>query len=282
MKPVIIDHLVIGSGRPKICVPIVAHTPEELKAQADEIASLPADLAEWRVDFFDECQSREAVRQAARTLKNILQMPLLFTFRTANEGGEREIAAADYRDLLLFAASLDEISLVDVEVFFGHEECERETVADIVRGVHEAGKYVLASNHDFQKTPPSEELKKRLLYMEETGADIAKIAVMPQTKSDVFRLMEVTAAVQEQIPENIFSPASDTICEDANSGKQVHSSVDIPVVTMSMGSLGVLSRVAGEFTGSAITFGAAGQTSAPGQVEVRKLSEMMERLHEIY
>lgn len=256
MKQVRINNLVIGSGRPKICVPVVAHDFEELKSQAEDIALLPADLVEWRVDFFDAWREPEAVRQAAHTLKGCLQVPLLFTFRTAGEGGACAISAEDYRNLLLFAASLDEISLIDVEVFF-----ERGTVADIMRGVHDAGKFVLASHHDFQKTPASEELKSRLLYMEETGADIAKVAVMPQCKSDVFRLMEVTAEVQEP--------------------KGMHNCVNIPVVTMSMSDLGVLSRVAGEFTGSAITFGAAGQASAPGQVDARRLSEILKLLHSL-
>lgn len=51
-----------------------------------------------------------------------------------------------------------------------------------------------------------------------------------------------------------------------------------PVVTMSMGARGVISRLSGGLTGSAITFGAAAEASAPGQLPAGKLREILEFL----
>lgn len=54
----------------------------------------------------------------------------------------------------------------------------------------------------------------------------------------------------------------------ADSGKK-------PVITMAMGQLGCASRILGELSGSCITFGTAGQSSAPGQMEVGQLKEIL-------
>ena len=54
---------------------------------------------------------------------------------------------------------------------------------------------------------------------------------------------------------------------------------DRPIITMSMAKDGVISRFCGEVFGSALTFGAAGQTSAPGQIEVEKLRGVLEIFH---
>jgi len=55
---------------------------------------------------------------------------------------------------------------------------------------------------------------------------------------------------------------------------------DRPIVTMSMGPLGVISRMSGEIFGSSMTFGAVGQVSAPGQIPVEQLATALDILHQ--
>lgn len=141
------------------------------------------------------------------------------------------------------------VDLVDAELFTGDEE-----VRQIVKTAHQCGVKVIASNHDFHKTPDKEELLKRLCKMQELGADIPKIAVMPQNKKDVLTLL---AATEEMT--SVYA--------------------DRPVITMSMAGTGVLSRLCGEVFGSALTFGAAGKASAPGQMAVEDLKTALELLH---
>ena len=124
----------------------------------------------------------------------------------------------------------------------------------MVNVAREYGVKVVMSNHDFQKTPPQEEIVARLLKMERVGADISKIAVMPNNKKDVLTLLAAT----EEMATNY---------------------ADRPIVTMSMSGTGVLSRLCGEVFGSAITFGAAGKASAPGQLEVGDLKAALELIH---
>ena len=124
----------------------------------------------------------------------------------------------------------------------------------VIKTAHECGVKVIASNHDFRKTPPKAELISRMRKMQELGADISKIAVMPQSTEDVLTLLSATEEMRR--------------CY-----------ADRPVITMSMAATGVISRVCGEVFGSALTFGAVGKASAPGQMGAGELKEMLTTLH---
>ena len=111
------------------------------------------------------------------------------------------------------------------------------------------------SSHDFRKTPSRETILGRLRKMQELGADIPKIAVMPQIKNDVLALLAATVEMSEQYAR-------------------------VPIITMSMAGTGVVSRLAGETFGSAVTYGSAGKLSAPGQVAVEELSRILNLIHD--
>ena len=99
-----------------------------------------------------------------------------------------------------------------------------------------------------------QKLLARLQKMEALGADIPKIAVMPQSSKDVLTLLTVTESWRE-------------------TGKT-------PVITMSMAGKGLISRLCGEIFGSAVTFGAAGKSSAPGQIDAEELRRILEIIHQ--
>lgn len=250
MNPVIVRNVKIGEGIPKICVPIVGKTMEEIINEAKEILALSADLVEWRADWFENVFDFEQVKSVLNSLREILgEKPILFTFRTANEGGERAIEDITYIALNKAAVESGKVDLLDVELFVG------ETVIEEVLNIaHQNHVKVIASNHDFEKTPSKEEIVLRLQKMQEVGADILKIAVMPKSSKDVITLLTATEEMR------------------ANYAKQ-------PIVTMSMSGKGAVSRIAGETFGSAITFGSAKKASAPGQIPVEDLRKVLEILH---
>lgn len=249
MNPVIVRNVKIGEGIPKICVPIVGRTRNEIIDEAKEILALPADLVEWRADWFEDVFDFEQVKSVLNSLREILgKKPVLFTFRTAKEGGERAIEDITYIALNKVAAESGKVDLLDVELFAG------DTVVDEVLNIaHQNHVKVIASNHDFEKTPSKEEMISRLQKMEEMGADILKIAVMPKSSKDVLTLLSTT--------------------------EEMHELTEKPVVTMSMSDIGGVSRVSGELFGSAITFGTAGKASAPGQIPAEELRNVLEILH---
>ncbi len=246
MNTVKVKNLVIGEGIPKICVPIVAETREEILTVAKAIVKTKADIVEWRVDWYNDVCDIEKVIEITKELSEILvNIPLIFTIRTSNEGGECNIKTEDYISLLSQITVGGHVDLVDIEVLRGEN-----LVKDFVKFAHANDVKVIGSNHDFEKTPTSKELVTKLRNIQGLGVDISKIAVMPKCKLDVLALLEATVIMLEKY-------------------------ADRPIITMSMGDLGVITRVTGEIFGSALTFGAIGKISAPGQVGVEKLYEAL-------
>ena len=250
IQPIRIRDVEIGSGVPKIIVPIVGKTSEAILAKAAEIARMPIHMVEWRVDFYED------VFDVAKTLATLAQLRsalgallLLFTFRTQKEGGEKAISMEQYTALNLAVAASGNVDFIDVEIFSGDAVVKKN-----IEGIHAAGVRVVGSNHDFFATPQKEEIVSRLRKMQEMGADIPKIAVMPQSTADVLTLLAATAEMHETY-------------------------ADRPIITMSMSAKGVISRLSCEAFGSAMTFGAAGQASAPGQIPVAQLKQVLDILH---
>lgn len=250
MNPVQVKNVKIGEGIPKICVPVTGVTEQEIMEEARAAVCTPADIIEWRADWFEEVLDLRRVKEVLAALRGILQeLPLLFTFRTMKEGGEREVGEKYYKELNKAVIASGYADLVDVELFAGDM-----VVKELVSKAHERGVKVVISNHDFEKTPGKEELVERIRRMQKLGADLPKIAVMPQCKKDVLVLLEAT--------------------EEMN-----RCYADTPVITMSMSGEGVISRICGEVFGSAVTFGSAGKASAPGQMKVEELETVLTLLH---
>ena len=97
MNPVIVRKIKIGEGIPKICVPIVGRTRKEIIEESRTLEDIPKDIVEWRVDFYEKSFDLEKVLEVLDELREILKdVPLLFTFRTAKEGGNQTISADEY------------------------------------------------------------------------------------------------------------------------------------------------------------------------------------------
>ena len=251
MKSVNIRGTILGEGRPKICVPIVGRTAEEILAAGASIAQLRgdgADCCEWRIDWFEQVFDDAALAGTGRRLAETLEgLPLLCTFRTKGEGGERDCSPEAYAALVSRLCGMGFADLVDIELFTGDELVAQMRTAAAANGV-----YTVFSNHDFQKTPAREELVARLARMEALGADICKLAVMPNCPEDVLSLLSATV--------------------------ERRALTERPLITMSMGPQGTVSRLCGELTGSCLSFGSLGKSSAPGQVPAKKLAEILELL----
>ena len=200
----------MGEGTPKICIPIVAETVEEIRKKAEEISLLPAEVVEWRADFYEDIFVEGKLEEILSMLRVILKnQALLYTFRSADEGGHRMVEKETYYQLNERAAGSGLVDLIDVEAFM-----DEDSTAAHMRKLQELGVHTIASNHD------------------------------------VLNLLQVTLTAYETL--------------------------EIPVITMSMGKQGVVSRISGPLTGSALTFATAGEASAPGQIPVEKMREILD------
>ncbi|MFW1922519.1 type I 3-dehydroquinate dehydratase [Acinetobacter geminorum] len=230
----------------KTIVPITAKTKEQALAQAQVIANTAdADLAEFRIDLLSFASDTKQVIALGHELKKVLgNKPLIATIRTKNEGGQLEISDVDYGKTYQAYLKNPFMDWLDVEMFR-----DQKVVSEIVQKAHQKKVLVVMSNHDFQKTPSQDEIEKRLLKQDQMGADVLKIAVMPKSKQDVFTLMNATLKVSQQTTK--------------------------PLLTMSMGQLGTISRVATANMGGSYSFGMIGEASAPGQIDVTKLKQIL-------
>lgn len=247
-----VKDVLIGEGIPKICVSLTSATAEGILSEVQGLKGYPVDIVEWRADGYEDVMDEEKVRGVLRSLQQVLEgRPLLFTLRSEGEGGALSVRPEVYAGLCVSAIQSGFVDLIDVEAFI-----EDKVVREIIAEAKKSGVTVIASYHDFGKTPSKSGMVQRLQKMGETGADILKIAVMPQSKSDVLTLLDATASMKEMHPER-------------------------PLVTMSMGQDGLISRMAGEVFGSAMTFGSIGsRVSAPGQIDVEALDQVMRIIHD--
>lgn len=251
MNTIKIKNVEIGKGIPKICIPLTGKNREEIIEEMEIVKKSNPDLIEWRVDFFEESDNPERVCEMLGTINDSFkQIPVLFTFRTKEEGGEKSIMSEDYVKLLKEVSERRLADIVDVQVFWYGEKSE-----DFIKELKETGAVVLASSHHFEGTPSVREMSDALYTMENRGADIVKLAVMPQSEKDVCALLEATMERKE------------------------HSNK--PMITMSMGQRGMLSRICGELTGSCVTFASGKQASAPGQIKADELKKVLGDIHDI-
>lgn len=245
-KSVSVKNITFREGETLICLPLVGKSIAGLEVETRNLVAAGADIIEWRVDRYAEFANDEHVMEALSSLRQALaQQPLIFTFRSKKEGGEGELTDDAYFALNLRAVNSGMVDVIDIELFN-----DESRIRELVEVAHAAGVKVIISSHDFAQTPAKDEIIHRLRRMQDLGADLPKIAVMPQCAEDVLRLLDATLTMKQQYATR-------------------------PLITMSMGKLGGVSRVMGRLFGSAMTFGTAGEVSAPGQIEIGKLREMM-------
>ena len=248
MKPISIRGKPAAGGRvPLLCAPLVGATREALLEEAAAVRAAAPDIFEWRVDYFREIGDARAVVETAQALRRSLPgLPLLFTRRSAAEGGERvAISEQAVLDAYVAVCDADCVDLVDYEM-----SNEPARIAAVRAASRQRGIGLVCSYHDFQETPPGEALAAHFRRAQELGGDVAKVAVMPKRREDVLTLLAATLRASQ--------------------------SLDIALISMAMGELGALSRVVGFAFGSALTFGVGAGASAPGQMPIGELRASIE------
>lgn len=242
-----VKNKVLGSGKPLICISVMDSEKNEIIAEVKRLIENGAEMIEW-VDAFSGVKSPNAVREVLYEVAPLIKDTIfVFTFRSKEQGGMCSLTSEKVYDLHQVAAESKVVDFIDVEYFYTED-------ADVeVYTLQKMGTKVITSHHDFHETPSSDVLFMLLEQMNHSNADIVKLAMMPNSTEDVLRLLTETNHFHKRYPKQ-------------------------PLITMAMGKLGVISRVAGETFGSCVTFGAGKNASAPGQVEMTKLQQILDAL----
>jgi len=253
MRSVMVRKVSIGEGIPKICVSITEESREGILEKGRKIVESGANLAEWRVDWFNYDSFNDIHRVLGELRMVLEEMPLIFTFRNENEGGKKTLNLSEYMQLLAEVIVSRKADIVDVEAF-KEGLLDTDYMDRLVVFAKEHGVKVLASNHDFGQTPSEETMFSTLRAMTRLKVDFAKIAVMPENMQDVLSLLSAS---------EMFGAWEESI----------------PFIAISMGEIGRVSRYCGEKMGLAITFGALGEESGPGQIQVEELKRLLMEHH---
>ena len=258
-----------GGGDPRLLARLLARAADAVVRALEDADPAEADPVPGAVVGSVPGAAPGAAEEAEG---RVTRPGVLVTLRTRSQGGGLDLDRGGYRAVLgalaegyLEGTGLRRPDAVDVEAYCadlyvpgGRDLEEARADLRLLAGlVHRAGLDVVASCHDLSGTPEEDETMDLLIDMQDDGADVVKLAATPHDAVDVARLLNATACAREIL--------------------------SVPLVTMSMGEQGAVTRVAGGVFGSALTFvlvpGPDGSwtPSAPGQLPI----ESVRAVHEV-
>lgn len=228
-----IGHVDLGRGPG-----IVAVIGTDPILNARKARSMGAHILEVRIDLLG-IKDENKLALLLDELHEQVGLPVIVTNRCKKEGGLWDGSEEARVELLVTA--LTRVDAVDVEL----SAPLRNRVVDAAGSLN---KVLIISSHDFRVTPHVSVMKATLQQAMAEGADIAKLAVTPNSTADTLFLLTVT---QE---------------------------ADFPVSTIAMGKLGSHTRVVAPIYGSVLTYGAVEDALAPGQLRIDELKHFIEIL----
>ena len=213
-------------NRPLICAVIINDQLEKL----DDIRPL-VDLFEVRIDLVGDGWTEVARK---------LDRPWIACNRCPDEGGKWAGKEARRIEELLRAIELG-AAIIDIEL-------RTNNLGNIVKLIKRKAKCLL-SVHDFQATPPLNELKQIVNRQIRAGADICKVVTTATRAEDNLTVLKLVT----EFPQ-------------------------VKMVSFAMGGLGLSSRILSPLVGGDFTYAAVerGGESAPGQITVSELRQLYE------
>ena len=233
----------LNDGIPKICISVVEKNERDIIKYIKEVSKLPIDIIEWRADFFINDSNFNDIVTFSNEIKKSTNKPILFTLRSSKEGGNIEYNNYQYiLDVYNKVIENKCFELIDLELL----TLKSNDIKNLIKLCNLNNIKNIISNHDFTKTPSKKNIISRINKMIKLKCDIAKVAYMPKSKKDVMSLLDAASEIK-----------------------------DFPVIAISMGELGVISRI----FGSVLTFASAKRSSAPGQLEAMKLRYILDSIY---
>jgi 3-dehydroquinate dehydratase-1 len=206
----------------KVCVSLAAEGVSDLVAQAKKAFDLGADFIEARLDFL-------AIEDVIRAAETIDKSNAVFTLRSKSQGGM--FSGTEYQRIKLLR-KLAEMRpmLLDVELQ------TLQTNDNLADYLELASIPTLVSWHDFEKTPPIEELAEVITEMR-IYSNYVKIVTTAKSVDDAIRLL--------------------TLYKNANG---------LYPIIFAMGEAGVMTRILCALYGAPYTYSALEKAVAKGQL----------------
>lgn len=231
-----------GGETPLVCTPLVGRTRERLLREVAGILPKKPDLFEWRVDHFGAIADSAAVLATLHALRaEVGSLPIIFTCRAERVGGHAcGLDEPQVTQLYAAVCASRQVQFVDFEL-----DSDAAQVAQVRASTRTHEVRLILSYHNVSYTPGTDFMVERFLEAERLGADVAMVQVRPRDRGDVLRLLAATA--------------------------EADTKSRIPLISMSIGPLGSVSRLVGGLFGSSLTFAVGDKASAPGQIPIGDL-----------
>ena len=207
-----------------------------------ELSLLPDIVKQNTVDIL-ELRADQLYQQGGEVVTGSLTemkqygLPIIATVREG-EGYNFEHSER----LALFEKLIPEVDAVDIALKAAIRE-------EVIKKAKERKKPVIISEHNLEETPQESELEKIVSEARSCGADIIKIAAQANSPTDIARLM----------------------CFTLQQSKQG------PLVCISLGDIGAVSRIIAPLFGSCLTYGYIEKAVAPGQMSLSSLHTEMSK-----
>lgn len=202
-----------------------------------------ADIIELRIDLLQNRDLKSIIAIILKIKENTKKC-VLATIRSLKEGGKHDFSKSE--KLYIYKNIIPIIDYIDIEL-------NSKYLYSLIPYAKKNKVKVIISYHNFIFTPSINNLNKLVLSFKKTDGDILKIAVMPNTLNDVRKLLEFSV-----------------------------SKKNIKIITIAMGKLGMLSRVFFKVVGSLITFSSLNENTAPGQIKLKRIRELIDEFYSYY
>jgi 3-dehydroquinate dehydratase-1 len=165
--------------------------------------------------------------------------PAIITVRHPAEGGEGDLGDAERS--VLYERYLPVAWAIDIEIR------SLKALAGVIDTAKRGKPLIIASFHDFEKLPETDELMAQIDQGVAAGADIVKLAARLHSQDDLLRLVGILASEKR-----------------------------VPLSVMGMGSLGKASRLLAAKSGSVLNYGFLTKANAPGQCPAEVLKQLLQ------
>lgn len=220
-----------------ICASIPAENPESLRDKINRAFSSGANYVEIRFDFLDLSDMEEALK-IAETFRE----KAIFTLRTSAEGGKFKANINDRIEWLKKLAMAKPM-LLDIEY------STIQSNDDLANYCKTQKIPVLLSWHDFEKTPPKDQLRCMLEKMRVYSNHI-KMVTTAINIVDALRILDL-----------------------------YENAVESNLIAFSMGEAGIISRIMCTIIGkSPFTYAALEESIAPGQLTVVQMRDIYDKI----
>ncbi|HBM81453.1 MAG: type I 3-dehydroquinate dehydratase [Clostridiales bacterium] len=238
IKTINIKGKIIGGDKPLICIPIMPMNNDEVVEECEYVKDKKPDMVEWRADFYSNVHDLNSILSVLDYIKRTIpQFPLIFALRSDEEGGHAAIEEDKRIGIIDKVIRAGLIDIVDIEI----QKCR-----EIIDMSKRNGIYTIVSYYNFKETPKETLMLSKLVEAQNEGADIVKIAVKPKNYFDVIALFNSALTFKEKYGS-------------------------IPEIDISMSRIGNISRFAGVYFGSSVTFASGLKSSDSGKIPIEKL-----------